>query len=98
MSEAAFKLLEKYPIGHEFTMGEFTTDVIRLYPKARYNLSHTIDRRLREFRYGKTYDINCIDKVKSRYRKDKIDLSKRMAKNKKDKKKERINEKQNNLQ
>jgi hypothetical protein len=71
MSEAARELLEKYPMNHEFTMKQFEAGVIRLYPQAKYNLSHTIDRRLREFREGKGYYINCIDKVKSRYKKEK---------------------------
>jgi hypothetical protein len=71
MSEAAKELLEKYPMNYEFTMKQFEAGVIRLYPQAKYNLSHTIDRRLREFREGKGYYINCIDKVKSRYKKEK---------------------------
>jgi len=67
MSEAARELLEKFPMDYEFTMGEFTAGVIRLYPKARFNLSHTIDRRLREFRHGRGFDIICIDPMKARY-------------------------------
>jgi len=77
MCEAARVLIEKYPIGHEFTMREFEIDVIRLCPKAKNNLSHTIDRRLREYRHGKNYDIICINAIRSRYKKVKIDLKKR---------------------
>jgi hypothetical protein len=79
MRDAARCVIEGYPMGHVFTMKEFEYDVIRQYPRAKFNLSHTIDRRLREFRYGENYDINCIDKVKAVYRKDKIDLKKRAA-------------------
>jgi len=78
MCEAVKKLLSLYPIGHEFTMREFTNDVIRLFPKAKYNLSHTIDRRLREYRHGIDFDIICINALRSLYRKEKIDLKKRI--------------------
>ena len=80
MSEAARELLEKFPMDYEFTMKEFENGVIRLCPKARFNLSHTIDRRLREYRHGKDYDIICIDPVKARYMKVKAGLNKRLIK------------------
>jgi len=78
MYGAAKKIINTYPIGYEFTMRQFVNDVIRLYPRAKYNLSHTIDRRLREFRHGIDFDINCINPLRSLYRKDKIDLKKRV--------------------
>ena len=77
MTQAARELLEKLPMDYEFTMREFTVGVIRLFPKARFNLSHTIDRRLREFRHGKDYDVVCINAKQSKYKKLRIDLKKR---------------------
>jgi len=74
MCEAARELLEKLPMDYEFTMREFCVAVIRLFPKARFNLSHTIDRRLREYRHGRDFDVVCINAKQSKYKKVRIDL------------------------
>jgi len=69
MSEAVRMVLEKYPIGYEFGLWDLKRDVLRLYPESKYNHADTVSRRLREFRYGKGYEIKCINPNKSRYKK-----------------------------
>jgi len=80
MSEAARELAEKYPMDCEFSGKEYINGVIRIYPKARHNFGHTIMRRLREFRHGKNFDIICIDKMRSRYKKVKPSIKRRLKK------------------
>jgi len=69
MSEAVRELVEKYPIGYEFGLWDLKKDVQRLYPPSKFNHADTVSRRLRERRHGKGYEIICINKNKSRYKK-----------------------------
>jgi hypothetical protein len=69
MSEAVRDLLEKYPMGYEFGLWDLKRDIFRLYPPSRKNHGDTVSRRLREFRYGRGFEIICINPNKSRYKK-----------------------------
>ncbi|MDR0447246.1 MAG: hypothetical protein LBH07_01105 [Treponema sp.] len=69
MSEAVRELLEKYPMDHEFGLWDLKRDVFRAYPPSKNNHADTVSRRLREFRYGKGFEIVCVVPNKSRYKK-----------------------------
>jgi hypothetical protein len=69
MSGAVRELLEKYPINFEFGLWDLKHDVFRAYPPSKYNHADTVSRRLREYRYGRGYEIICINPHKSRYKK-----------------------------
>ena len=69
MSGAVRECLERYPKNHEFGLWDLKRDVLRLYPQSKYNHADTVSRRLREARYGKGYQILCINPAKSRYKK-----------------------------
>jgi len=69
MSEAVRVLLEKYSLGHEFGLWDLKKDVFKAYPPSRVNHGDTVSRRLREYRYGKGFEIICINPHKSRYKK-----------------------------
>jgi len=69
MSEAVRGLLEKYPMNHEFGLWDLKKDLFRAYPPSRVNHADTVSRRLRESRYGRGFEIVCIDPHKSKYKK-----------------------------
>jgi len=69
MSEAVRVLLDKYPMDYEFGLWDLKRDVFRAYPPSEYTHADTVSRRLREFRYGRGFEIICIDSHKSRYKK-----------------------------
>jgi len=69
MSEAVRELLEKYPMHHEFGLWDLKRDVFKAYPPSKCNHADTVSRRLREFRYGRGFEIICIKPNKSRYKK-----------------------------
>lgn len=69
MSAAVREVLEHYPMGFEFGLWDLKNDVYRLYPPSEYTHADTVSRRLREFRYGKGWEIFCVNKNKSRYKK-----------------------------
>ena len=69
MSEAVRELLDRYPFDYEFGLWDLKKDVLKLYPPSKFNHADTVSRRLREWRHGKGYEIICIDKNKSRYKK-----------------------------
>ncbi|MCL2252736.1 MAG: hypothetical protein FWC12_12595 [Treponema sp.] len=69
MSEAVRVLLEKYPMEFEFGLWDLKRDVFKAYPPSKHNHADTVSRRLREFRYGKGFEIICINPHKSRYKK-----------------------------
>lgn len=77
MSEAVRELLKKYPVNYEFGLWDLKRDVFRAYPPSKYTHADTVSRRLREFRYGKGFEIKCISPSRSRYKKVKIDPKKR---------------------
>ena len=72
MSAAVRDVLELYPLDHEFGLWDLKRDVAKRYPPSRNNHGDTVSRRLREFRYGKGYEIVCVNPNKSRYRKIKF--------------------------
>jgi len=69
MSEAVRVLLERYPMNYEFGLWDLKRDVFRLYPPSEFTHADTVSRRLREFRYGRGFEIVCINPRKSRYKK-----------------------------
>jgi hypothetical protein len=69
MSEAVRVLLEKYPMDYEFGLWDLKRDVAREYPPSQNNHADTVSRRLREYRFGKGFEIVCINPNKSRYKK-----------------------------
>ena len=69
MSEAVRVLLEKYPMDYEFGLWDLKRDVFRAYQPSKHNHADTVSRRLREFRYGRGFEIACIAPNKSRYKK-----------------------------
>jgi hypothetical protein len=69
MSEAVRELLEKYPMDYEFGLWDLKRDVFRAYPPSKHTHGDTVSRRLREFRYGRGFEIICINPHKSRYKK-----------------------------
>jgi hypothetical protein len=73
MSETVRTAFEKYPINYEFGLWDLKKDVFMLYPPSKYNHADTVSRRLGEFRYGKGFEIDCINPVKSRYKYEIID-------------------------
>jgi len=80
MSEAVRELLKKYPMDYEFGLWDLKRDVFRAYPPSKYNHADTVSRRLRESRYGKGFEIICINPNKSRYKKVIIGLKKETGK------------------
>jgi hypothetical protein len=72
MSEAVRIMFEKYPFDHEFGLWDLTRDIARVYPESNKMHGDTISRRLREFRYGGNYQIQCVNPNKSRYKKIKM--------------------------
>ena len=69
MSEAVRVLLDKYPMDYEFGLWDLKRDVFRAYPPSEFSHADTVSRRLREFRYGRGFEIICINPHKSRYKK-----------------------------
>jgi hypothetical protein len=69
MSKAVKVTLERYPKNHEFGLWDLKRDIFRLYPPSRRSHADTVSRRLREYRYGKGFQIICINPNKSRYKK-----------------------------
>jgi hypothetical protein len=76
MSEAVRELLESYPMDYEFGLWDLKRDVFRAYPPSEYTHGDTISRRLREFRYGRGFEIICIDPHKARYKKIPLKIGK----------------------
>jgi hypothetical protein len=69
MSAAVRGLLEKYPMDYEFGLWNLKRDVFRAYPPSKNNHADTVSRRLRESRYGKGFEIICINPNKARNKK-----------------------------
>jgi hypothetical protein len=61
MSAAVRDVLEMYPMDHEFGCWDLKRDVAKRYPPSKNNHGDTVLRRLREFRYGKGYEIVCVN-------------------------------------
>lgn len=57
MSEAVRVLFDKYPMDYEFGLWNLKNDVFRLYPPSKNSHADTVSRRLREFHYGRGYEI-----------------------------------------
>ena len=66
---AVRECLEQYPINHEFGLWDLKRDIFKRYPESKHTHGDTVSRRLREARYGKGYQIVCINPAKSRYKK-----------------------------
>jgi len=79
MSGAVRELLEKYPMNYEFGLWDLKRDVLKIYPPSKHNHADTVSRRLREFRYGRGFEIICINPNKSRYKKIKLQLKKKAS-------------------
>ena len=79
MSNAVFMALERYPIDYEFGLWDLKRDVFRLFPQSKYSHADTVSRRLREKRYGKGYQILCINPAQSRYKKVKVPPKRKKA-------------------
>ncbi len=62
---------------YEFGLWDLKKDVARRYPPSKNNHADTVSRRLREFRYGKGWEIICINPNKSRYKKVKFELNRK---------------------
>jgi len=69
MRQTVRELLEKYPMDYEFGLWDLKRDLFRAYPPSKYTHADTVSRRLREFRYGRGFEIICINPHKSRYKK-----------------------------
>jgi hypothetical protein len=69
MSEAVREVLAKYPMDYEFGLWDLKRDVFRAYPPSKHTHADTVSRRLREFRYGRGFEIICINPCRSRYKK-----------------------------
>lgn len=74
MSEAVRELFKKYPMDYEFGLWDLKRDVFKMYPPSKWTHGDTVSRRLREWRYGKGFEIKCINPAKSRYKKVKFIL------------------------
>jgi len=74
MSAAVRDVLEMYPMDHEFGLWDLKRDVAKRYPPSRNYHGDTISRRLREFRYGRGWEILCIKPNKARYKKVKFTI------------------------
>ena len=80
MSAAVRDLFDLYPMDFEFSLWDLKHDVVERYPPSRNNHADTVSRRLREFRYGRGFEIKCINPNKSRYKKIELQLKKAKAK------------------
>ncbi len=69
MSEAVRDVIDMYPMNHEFGLWDLKRDVTKRYPPSKKNHADTVSRRMREFRVRNGYEILCINRNKSRYKK-----------------------------
>ena len=72
IASAVKEFFDRLPMDAEFGCWDLKRAVARLYPQSEYTHGDTILRRLRENRYGKGYEIVCVNPNKSRYRKVKF--------------------------
>jgi hypothetical protein len=66
MSAAVCKVIDGYPLGHQFHLNELHDDVARLYPDAQRMYTDTVGRMMRRHR---RFAVIVVDQNNSLYEK-----------------------------